>query len=73
MSLWGHKMTKDEQLALTKYDLMFESRLTRVETTCEQLVKEVKEVKTDIRWILGILITFNTTLLGLIAKGFHWI
>jgi hypothetical protein len=65
-------MTKDEQVALTKYDLLYEARMTRVESTCESLMYEVRELRkdmrTDFRWLLGMMIA----LAGLMAHGFHW-
>ncbi len=65
-------MTEHEQLFLTKYDLLFESRLTRVETTMENIDQHIKEVKSDLRWIFGIFMGVNVMILSLLAKGFHW-
>ncbi len=72
-------MTKDEQLAITKYDLLYEQRMTRVETTIENLTQTMKEIRQDMReiridyrWILGIMLTGFTGLFGLMAHGFHW-
>ncbi len=76
--------TEQEKLIITKYDLLFESRLKQTETTMIHLEKEIlqsegrmldaiKEVKYDIRWMFGIMLAFSTALLGLMAKGFHWL
>lgn len=69
-------MKSNEQLLLTKYDLLFESRMTRVETVLEVLVKDVAEIKkdmrTDFRWLLGIIIGGNAGLFALMAHGFKW-
>jgi len=69
-------MTEHERLIITKYDLLFEQRMTRVETTLESLcddVKEIKkEIKTDFRWILGIMLGSNAGLFAIIAHGFKW-
>lgn len=65
-------MNTQEKITLTKYDLLFESRLTKVETTMDLIVKEMKEIKTDLRWLLGLMIGFSTILIGIMAKGFHW-
>ena len=65
-------MTEQEKVAITKYDLLFESRLTRVETTMDNVDQHIKEVKSDLRWMFGIMLTFSGILLGLMAKGFHW-
>lgn len=65
-------MTEQEQMIITKYDLLFESRLTRVETTMDNIDQHIKEVKSDLRWMFGIMLGFSGILLGLMAKGFHW-
>lgn len=64
---------KLDEITITKYDLLFESRLTKVETTMEILKSDSKEIKTDLRWILGLMISFSTIIIGVMAKGFHWI
>jgi hypothetical protein len=68
-------MTQQEhiQMIITKYDLLFESRLTKVETTLTNLDKHIIEIKSDIRWMFGIMLGFSGVLLGLMAKGFHWV
>ncbi len=66
-------MATKEELLITKYDLLFESRLTKVETTMEILVKDMQEIKHDIRWLLGLMISFSTIFIGIVAKGFHWL
>lgn len=69
-------MTEAENIAITKYDLLYEQRMTRVETALEGLsvdVKEIKkEMKTDFRWLFGIILVSNTGLFGLMAHGFKW-
>lgn len=79
-------MTQEEhiQALITKYDLLFESRLTKVETTLEKLEKNldnrfkeisenIREIRFDFRWMFGIMLAFCTVILSLIAKGFHWL
>ena len=69
-------MTENERMLLTKYDLLFESRLTRVETTIEILLKDVKEIKaemkTDFKFYMYVYFTGMVGLAGLMAKGFNW-
>ena len=80
-------MTEQERLSITKYDLYFESRLSRLEAVYESLGGEVKQIKdemnyikkdmndikkdmkTDFRWIITLMIM----MLGVMAKGFHWV
>ncbi len=64
---------EQEKLLITKYDLLFESRLTRVETTMDNLDKHIVEIKSDLRWLLGVMLGFSGVMLGLMAKGFHWL
>jgi hypothetical protein len=70
--------TKEQQIELliTKYDLLYESRLSKTEATldflCKSIDTTVKELKADVRWMLGMMFGFGSILLGLMAKGFHW-
>lgn len=66
-------MTEQEQAAITKYDLYYESRMTKMETVAEQLANDIKEIKHDLRWMLGVMFGFAGIMLSLMAKGFHWI
>jgi len=65
-------MTEYEKMLITKYDLLFESRLTRVEATMDNLDQHIKEIKSDLRWMFGIMLGFSGIMMGLMAKGFHW-
>jgi hypothetical protein len=66
-------MTTHEQLTLTKYDLMYESRLSKTEEAMNHVIDTCKEIKSDLRWMLGILIAFDLGLLGIMAKAFKWL
>ena len=63
---------KEIQDRITKYDLMFESRLTRTETTSEHLLEVCRDIKTDMKWGFMIIIGLFGVVFGLMAKGFHW-
>jgi hypothetical protein len=69
-------MTESEKLSITKYDLLYEQRMTRVETALEGFGKDVaeikKDIKSDFRWLLGIILASNTGLFALMAHGFKW-
>lgn len=76
-------MTNKEQLLITKYDLLFESRLSKTEITLEKLEKNldytlkginenIREIKIDLRWILGFMISGFVGLFGLMAHALHW-
>ena len=64
---------KTEISLITKYDLLFESRLSKTEQALENLNDTCKEIKSDLRWMFGIMLGFSGILLGLMAKGFHWL
>lgn len=71
---------KLDEITITKYDLLFESRLSKVEATMENINSNMREIRLDIRdlrsdfrWIFGTMITFGIGILGLMAKGFQWI
>lgn len=66
-------MTEYEKMIITKYDLMYEQRMTKVECNIDGLGKDIKEIKTDLRWLLGLMISFSTVIIGIIAKGFNWL
>jgi uncharacterized membrane protein YjjP (DUF1212 family) len=76
-------MTEAEKLVITKYDLLYEQRMTRVESSIENMYKTIenmdknmregfKELRTDFRWLVLIMIGGFTGLFGLMAHGFHW-
>ncbi len=76
-------MTELDRIVITKYDLLYEQRMTRVETTLEGMDKRItegfKEMKTDFRWLVLIMLSgFGLTwgmiagLFGLMAHGFKW-
>jgi hypothetical protein len=66
-------MTTKEEVLLTKYDLMYESRLSKTEEAMTHVIDTCKDVKYDLRWMFGILIGFNLGLLMVMAKGFKWL
>jgi hypothetical protein len=72
-------MTEAEKIIVTKYDLLYEQRMTRVETNLEGIGKAIEKLDKDFRLILIIMIGgFGSTfamiggLFSLVAHGFHW-
>ena len=76
-------MTEQEKMSITKYDLYYESRMTKVESAIEHLninmekiekeMKEgFKEVRGDLKWLLGIIGGVGMIIVGLMAHGFKW-
>lgn len=71
--------TKDEQLIITKYDLLFESRLTRVETTLEnvntsiiKLENKIDNVKTSFEKSLNDSKEAMTKSVSEVKTDFRW-
>lgn len=50
----------------------FETRVAVLEKTTEHIEKDLSEIKTDIRVLLGALIGGFLILAGLMAHGFKW-
>ena len=83
--------TEHEKMLITKYDLLFEGRLTKCETTMDKIEKRIdsfektmtegfkeirsdfKEVRSDFKWLFALMLGFSGILLGLMARGFHWL
>lgn len=61
-------ITKEEQLIITKYDLLFESRLSKVESSLDHLDRNVSELRSQFRWLFGLILLLG----GMMAKGFGW-
>lgn len=77
-------MKEIEHAIITKYDLLFEYRLTKVETSLLNMDDNIKrleramndnfkELKSDFRWLFGLIILFGGGLLTVMAKGLDWI
>lgn len=65
-------MTEQEKIAITKYDLYYESRMTKMETITEELKTAVKEIKSDLRGLFYLMLVFSGVMLSVMAKGFKW-
>lgn len=59
-----------ENQAIIDKQLILESRLTRVEASTLYIQDELKDIKNSIRWLTGLMFTMNSTILGVITKGF---
>lgn len=72
-------MTEAEKIVITKYDLLYEQRMTRVETNLEGIGKAIERLDKDFRLIIIIMLGgFGSTfamiagLFGLMSHGFKW-
>ena len=60
-----------EERVITSNDIKIESRLTKVEITTKTLHEDMKDVKRSLRWLIGLVFSLNSTIIGLLAKGFN--
>lgn len=76
--------TQQEKALITKYDLLFESRLSKTEESLKHLDKTLvsvektvhdgfREIRGDMKWLLGLMLTTTGATLLIMAHGFHWI
>ena len=70
------ELSEAEKAIITKNDLLYEQRMTRVETTLEGMVYEIqemrKDMKSDFRWLFLLMMIGFGGLFGLMAHGFKW-
>lgn len=50
--------------------LNLERRITRNEEHLIALHSDVTEIKKNLRWLTGIVFSLNTTIIGILTKGF---
>jgi hypothetical protein len=58
---------------ITNNNIMLEKRLTKLETDHLYMHSDIKEIKRNVRWIIGVMVTSHTTIIGTLAKGFGFI
>lgn len=59
-----------ENQSIIDKQIQLESRLARVEVSTIHIQDDVKEIKGSLRWLTGIIFSLNTTILGVVTKGF---
>lgn len=64
--------TQSEQASINKYDLLFESRITRAEATYESLLRSEKRIENWFIILFSMMIIGFVGIAGLIARAFHW-
>lgn len=71
--------TSSELISINKYDLLYESRMTRTETVTESLLSTVirleKQIDSNFKWMLTIIAgpIYAGIVGALIGKAFHLI
>ena len=56
---------------VTNYNLLVEARLIKVEVNSTSMTEDIKEIKRNLRWLMGLVFSINITIIGLLAKGFN--
>ncbi len=51
-------------------EILIESRLTKVEVKTEAIADDIKDIKKTLKWILGVIFSLNSTIIGILTKGF---
>lgn len=59
-----------EKESIINKQIQLETRLARVEVSTVHIQDDVKDIKHSLRWLTGIIFSINTTILGLVIKGF---
>lgn len=66
-------LTASEQMIITKYDLYFESRVRKLEANEISIRNDMGEIKSDLRWVIGIMLGGFGSMFALMAHGFKWL
>lgn len=56
---------------VTNRHLLIEARLTKAETNFSYMADDIKEIKRNLRWLMGVAFSLNSTIIGLLVKALH--
>ena len=51
-------------------ELVLESRISKVEMQAQNITDDIKDIKKSLRWLTGLIFSLNSTILGVVTKGF---
>jgi hypothetical protein len=54
---------------MSEQSVTLEARLIRNEVTIHNIEDDIKDIKRNVRWIIGIIFSLNGTIIGLLAKA----
>jgi len=63
MEMGANRMSLEDRINL-------ERRISRAEENLISLHDDIKEIKGTLRWLLGLMFGLNTTIIGILTKGF---
>ncbi len=55
---------------MSKSEIILESRITKLESQSENISEDIKEIKRTLFWLTGLIFGLNTTIIGILTKGF---
>jgi hypothetical protein len=59
-----------QESVLAYYKNTLEARLIKLETRDEAILNDLKEIKANLRWAIGLIFSLNATIIGILTKGF---
>jgi hypothetical protein len=59
-----------ENQTIIDKQIVLESRLSRVEASTIYIQEDIRDIKVSMRWLIGIIFAMNSTILGVLTKGF---
>jgi len=59
-----------ENQAILDKQLLIETRLARVEISTIHIQDDIRDIKNSLRWLTGIIFAINSSILGVVTKGF---
>jgi hypothetical protein len=61
-------MTPDK--ALDERIIQLEFRIAKVEAHNQNITEDLRDIKRTLRWLTGIAFSLNSTIIGILTKGF---
>lgn len=50
--------------------IILERRISKAEENLVSIHDDIKEIKNTIKWLAGLIFSLNTTIIGILTKGF---
>jgi len=68
-----HEKIMHEKEIIEKYNLLSEFRIEKAESAIKHINKTLEEININIQRLCGMTTVLMILMIGLLAKGFHWI
>jgi archaellum component FlaC len=63
-------MLNNSEAVLDFYKSMLEKRIDKLERSYENIREDLEEIKSNVKWVMKLVFTLNTTIIGILTKGF---